>query len=357
MSKQNGVTVLEVNRDIYIQGLSEFKHSLFIKSEWVESFVNQEDTDVVYLQFVQNGEVVAKLAGLVKKEPRLLGRYLYFYAGPGFKNDSEELYNQCLKALLKYGRRKRITRLEIDYKDQQYQWNCHVKGYFKKSALNYIRHFSPSGESFSYGKSFRYKVRKAANSGAVFHEENSERILTRLHELLQESRALREKRWGQFYNPYPFPFMNKESTDKLFKSGVLKLQHVEIDGFVHAVSCALDDGQRMYGLIIASDDVSYTLNLQHFLKFNLFDLLEERGYRYFNVGSSDNTGKGKGLAQFKESLGCQHFKVPGVYTHFLSFPYNAINPVMDFGRFLTRNKALSKIVELGSKMVSEDKMK
>lgn len=355
MSKGNCVTVLEVNRETYNQSLSEFKHSLFIKSEWVESFVNQDDTGVVYLHFAQNGEVVAKLAGLVKNEPKLFGRYLYFYAGPGFKNDSEELYNKCLLALLRFAKRKRFTRLDIDYKDQQYQWNCNVKGFYKKSAFNYIRHFNPL-EPFKYGKSFRYKVRKAINSGAVFYEENSERILNRLHELLQESQTLREKRLGKEYNPYPFPFMDIESTNRLFNSGYLKLQHVEIDGIVHAVSCALDDGRRMYGLIIAADEVSYTLNLQHFMKFELFTLLQDRGYLYFNVGSTDHPSSGKGLALFKESIGCKHFGVSGVYTHFLCFPDNAINPVMDFGRFLLRNKRLSKIVEFGAKLVSEKHM-
>lgn len=356
MTKKTCITVSEVNREKYVQGLSKFKHSLFITSEWVESFANQKETGVIYLEFLQKGEVVAKLVGLSKKEPKLIGRYLYFYSGPGFVNGNEELYNQCLSALLKFAKKKRFTRIEIDYKDQQYQWNCKVKGYYKKSAFNFIRYFNTSGEAFNYGKSFRYKVRKAENSGALFYEENSERILNRLHELLKESREMREKRWGKQYCPYPFPFMNRESTNQLFKSGYLKLQHVEIDGIVHAVSCSLDDGVRMYGLIIAADEVSYNLYLQHFMKFKLFELLEERGYLYFNVGSTDHPGSGKGLAIFKESLGCKHFGVSGVYTHFLCFPDNAINPVMNFGRLLVRNKRLSKIVELGSKIVSEKNM-
>jgi hypothetical protein len=341
--------VNEVTADEYACDMSSFRHSLYITHEWVSSVGS--DRQVVYLHFEQNGEVVAKLSGLVLVGSKLVGKYLFFYAAPGLRYHTPELFNKAMVALKRYAKRNGFAKIDMLNYDQQHDWVCTVKGYIRRGREEFIRFFEGPEAKLQFSKSLMYNVRKAQKANATFHHENSERILEKLHDLLAETQKLRFYKYGTEYSPYPYFLQTKESTDALFRSGLMKLYHIEIDGEIHCVRCALEKDKRMFGMMIASDSVAYKHGLQHFMQYCLIEEMHRNGYLYYNVSGTAPGEEGKGLTEYKESLGCMRAFVYGAYTHFLPFPQNMLNPVMDFGRFVAKHPILEKPIAGVSKIL------
>lgn len=345
--QQNNLKVVPVSKSEYDNCFTDYHYSLFLVSSLIESVAF--NNEVVYLHFIKDGAIIAKLSGLSEKGSRLIGNSLFLYAAPALLVDDEGLYNECLYALLKYAKRAGFSMINLHYYDQQHQWKCKVNGYIGRTNQEFIRYFNPDEEGVSFSKSIRYNVRKAARLNPVYCEESSERVLNKLHELLKVTLDIRNDKFKGEYLPYPYKHMSKEAIDLLFYSGFLRLFHIEVDGEIHCVRCALVKEKRMYGLMIAADEFAYKNGLQHFLQYQLINKLHEEKYLYYNISLVD-FGE-EGLVSYKESLGCMRHKVHGAYTHYLTFPGNLLNPVMYVGRFVQRNKMFKKVVEFGSKNI------
>lgn len=348
MKKKNIIKVQEVTKADYDLRFSEFYYSLFLASELIESIDKKYSKH--YLNLLRNEEVVAKISGISIQGSNLSGRYLYFFAAPALIEESEDLFNECLEALRKFARKSRYSRIYIQSYDQQHQWRCKAKGYYPRTILEFVRYFNYDGNPPSFSKSLMYNVRKAGKLNPVFKEESSPRILQKLHELLQVTHQIRNEKFNGEYYPYPYNYIDKDAIDKLFYSGFLRLYHLEVDGVIHCVRCALVKDKRMYGLMIASDEFAYKNGLQHYLQHQLMTRLFEQQYKYYNIALMDFAQKG--LISYKESLGCMRHKVHGAYTHFITFPQNMINPLMDFGRFVSKVGFLKKVIEFGSRIIS-----
>jgi hypothetical protein len=346
MGNSNKIVVEEVSGEAYGLDISLYKHSLFITPEWMSSV--GASGPVLYLHFVSNGQVVAKLSGLVMVGSKLVGKYLFFYAAPGLLDHSQQMYDRCMAALMVYARKMRYAKIDMMNYDQQHGWICGVKGYFKRGLEEFIRFFDSPDTPLTFSKSLMYNVRKAQKANATFHEETSERILEKMHELLAETQKLRFHKYGTDYSPYPYYLQTKESTNALFRSGLLKLYHIEIDGEIHCVRCALENNKRMFGMMIASDAVAYKSGLQHFMQYSLICKLHNDGYSYYNIAGTAAGEEGKGLAEYKESLGCKREYVYGVYTHLIPFPKNMLNPIMRTGRWAAKTFKLQKTVVMVS---------
>lgn len=352
MSKKDKVCAIDVTRQEYDNGISDFYHSMFITSQWINSVDITPEIEIRYIHFVENDRVIGKICGLVRKGTWFVNKFLFFYAAPGLIELDEGIYKKCLAALLNYARKNRLSKIDIYLYDQQYTFKCDLKQYYPRKYLDFVRFFDYNEEAPVFKKSFMYNVRKAIKSGATFHAENSERILNRLHELLAETKKLRDGRYGGNYQAYPYLFTSKESFNRLFQTGILSLYHVEIDGEVHCIRCALEKDKRMYGLMIASDAYAYKNSLQHFLQYNLINQMYSKGYSYYNVAGSDYSEDGKTVSSYKESLGCNSRRIYGAYTHFITFPRNMINPFMTLGMKMLKVPYLSRVVELGSRIIS-----
>lgn len=352
MSKKDKVCAIDVTRQEYDNGISDFYHSMFITSQWINSVDINPEIEIRYIHFVENDRVIGKICGLVRKGTWFVNKFLFFYAAPGLIELDEGIYKKCLAALLNYARKNRLSKIDIYLYDQQYTFKCDLKQYYPRKYLDFVRFFDYNEEAPVFKKSFMYNVRKAIKSGATFHAENSERILNRLHELLAETKKLRDGRYGGNYQAYPYLFTSKESFNRLFQTGILSLYHVEIDGEVHCIRCALEKDKRMYGLMIASDAYAYKNSLQHFLQYNLINQMYSKGYSYYNVAGSDYSEDGKTVSSYKESLGCNSRRIYGAYTHFITFPRNMINPFMTLGMKMLKVPYLSRVVELGSRIIS-----
>lgn len=346
---------MRVDRETYDAHFSDYGYSLFITSQWVDSMAN--DGQVIYIHFLDGERVVGKIAGLEVSGGFFRGRFLFFYAGPALIEKDQTLFNCCMKALKRFAIKKRFSKISIAYHDQQYSWALKEFGFFKVGWHDYIRFFNNNGEGLTFDKSVMGKVKKASRAGVTFHSETSERILNRLFELLDETRKIRFGVYGDEYKPFPYFQMNKETLKKLLHSGILKLYHASVGDTIHCVRCSMCQDKKMVGLMIASDEFTYKNGVQQFIQYNVMRQLYQQGYHYFNIGSAAPGEKGKGLSKYKESLGFERIQLYGAYTHFLHFPQNAINPLMNFGRYLSKNKSFSKVVELCSRIVSGKNMR
>ncbi|WP_026474935.1 GNAT family N-acetyltransferase [Alkaliflexus imshenetskii] len=347
MKPNNIVKAVAVSREEYDKNFHNFTYSLFLQSGFLESVAPNGNAH--YFNFIRNGEVVGKIAGVEENESRFMGKYLFVYAGPALKEVDETLYNECLVALKKCAPKHKFSRLNILYYDQQYQFKCKAKGYYVRTNREFVRRLEHEEQPLTFNKSFMYNVRKASKLNPVFYEETSERMLNKLHELLQKTWELRNDKFKGGYAPYPYKHMDKEAVDKMFHAGILKLYALETDGEIHCVRCAIAGEKRMYGIMIASDEFAYKNGLQHFLQHKLITHLHQEGYKYYNVSIVD-FGE-DGLVSYKESLGCKLYKVHGAYTHYIKYPQKMINPLMDTGRFIARNPFMKKIVKFGSKLI------
>lgn len=350
LGRPNGIKPVEVDREEYDKDFNSFVYSLFNTSEWIESLSSGRNQ--VYLNFVKDGVVVGKVAGLISMGTKYSGNYLFLYAGPSVMYNDQGLYFDCILSLWDYAKKNRLSKIDINYFDQQNEWVYNQNGFYKRGLFEYVKYFDGKDQPPVFGKSVMYNVRKATRTGATFHAENSERILSKLHELLSQTQRIRFQKYGTSYKPYPYFFMTKEKVDQLFRTGILRLFHVEVDGEVHCVRCALDKDKRMYGLMIASDEFTYKNGLQHFLQYHLITKLHHEGYIYYNIAGTAPGEEGKGLSEYKESLGCVRKESYGVYTHFVTFPHNLINPLMASAKVLSRNKYLGQFVRFGSKVIS-----
>ncbi|MFT3740008.1 MAG: GNAT family N-acetyltransferase [Breznakibacter sp.] len=350
VKRSNDINAIEVTRGQYDSDFSNYIYSLFVTSEWMESMA--EKSNLVYLNLVRNGVVVGKASGLILPGTRYTGKYLFMYAGPAIISNNKDLYFECIASLWDYARKKRLSKININYYDQQNEWVYSRDGFYKRGLFEYVKYFDLSEQAPKFGKSVMYNVRKATKTGATFHIENSERVLAKLHELLELTQKIRFEKYGADYKSYPYFFMTKEKVDELFYSGILKLFHVEVDGEIHCVRCALDKDKRMYGLMIASDEFTYKNGIQHFLQYHLINKLHEEGYKYYNIAGTAAGEEGKGLSEYKESLGCSRRLAYGTYTHFITFPHNLINPLMSSAKILSRNRYMDRVVKFGSKVIS-----
>ncbi len=340
---------MRVDRETYDAHFSDYVYSLFTTSQWVDSMAN--NGQAIYIHFLDGERVVGKVSGLVVNGGLFSGEVLSFYAGPALIEKDQALYDECVKALKQFAINKRFSKIEFAYHDQQYPWVVNNLGFFKEGWHDYIRFFNHHSEDLEFDKSVMGKVKKASKAGVTFHSETSERVLKRLFELLDETQRLRYGLYGDEYNPFPYFQMNKESLKKLFYSGIIRLYHASVGDTIHCVRCSMCQDKKMVGLMIASDEFTYKNGVQQFVQYHVMRQLNQEGYHYFNIGSTAPGERGKGLSKYKESLGFERIPLYGAYTHFLTFPQNIINPVMRFGRKMSRYKQFEKFAGFVSRML------
>jgi hypothetical protein len=342
MAELGKIFVVRVSVIDYSIGLDPFSHSLFVTPQWIGA-VERQGKDALYLHFVKNNVVVAKLAGIVEVGSRFAKRFLFLYAGPALVVNDRELYDNCMEALYGFARNNGISKIDMRNYDMQHNWVCRANGFFKRGMPEFVKHFNAEEQTPKFSKSIMYNVRKAQRVNAEFREETSERLLNKLHELLEATAQLRADRYGNHYVPYPYHLMTKESTNRLFHSGLMRLFSVTVDGEIHCVRCAIENNKRMFGLMIAADAFAYKNGLQHFMQYNIINSLHTQGYSYYNIAGTSPLDEGPGLAEYKQSLGCMPQNTYGVYTRYITFPQNIVNPVMNVGRLVGRNERLQKL--------------
>lgn len=315
----------QTTRLLYGANLPSFQHSLFITSEWIESVAINGSTPI-YLHFYnENQQHIAKLAGLIMPGSKRSGRYLYFYAGPALVFNHPETYQQCIDALVVFCKSEAFSRYHIDCSDHLSGIPCRQNGGIPIVYSEYVMYFN---QPPTFNKSFRYNVNKAIKNGAEFHHDNSTGILNKLFELLNTTRQLRYSKYGDKYSAFPFLHLNPQTMLNLVESGLAQLYYASVNDSIHCVRCALEKDGRIFGLMIASDATAYKLGLHHFIHYNLIMRYHQQNALYYNISGTAQGDEGKGLSDFKSSMGFERVTEYGKDSLYLTFPRSLLNPLI-----------------------------
>ena len=179
-----------------------------------------------------------------------------------------------------------------------------------------------------FNKSFRYNVNKAVKNGAQFHHNNSKIILEKLFDLLNTTKQIRYSKYGENYSAFPFLHLNQLTIAKLVDSNLAQLYYASVNGDIHCVRCALEKNGRVFGLMIASDEIAYKMGLHYFIHYNLIKQYHQQNALYYNISGTADGDQGRGLSDFKESLGFKRVYEYGKDSLYLSFPRSLMNPLI-----------------------------
>ena len=334
--------------------LKEFKHSLFITPQWVESMAI-DGCKPIYLQFTNaNNKVVGFHAGLIVKGSSLQGTQLYFYAGPAIADNDTNLFEACLIALRIFAKENGFTKISIRPFDQQLTTACNPRGYRRTNSAEYIYEYNKDEEiRLSYG--FKKNIKKGRKTGAKLLSSQHQRELHTLFSLIDQTHTLRVDKYGNDYNPLGLLNLSKESLTRLLETDLGVLYYVEVDQTIHCIQLCLEDESRNYALLMGSNEFAYQNGLGSFLDFSVEENLKDKGFKYINLGSvpHENDG-GAGLIQYKEAMGCKRFNSYGYYTYFLTYPHRLFNPLYKLGNHLPDNRIVSSLKSMVSKLISKN---
>lgn len=335
--------ILNVNSAIWEEGFDKYQSSLFNTVEWVQSMSNDKCSPI-FLDFISNQEVVAKVAGLICNAGWIKGVQLYCYASPALKQEDPKLLEECYRSLFKYAVRNRIARLIIGSYDQQHSIACLAPGFFVTERCEYVVNLQK--ESISMSKGFRKNVNKAKRQNFTIESDASEALFQELCRLLEVTRNHRLLKFGVRYNPYFLPYMNEASLLTLVKTGIVDILGIKNEkDQAYCVQLNLVKQNRVYGLLMGSDSFAYDNGFPSFIDYEIIMDSKRKGFQYYNTGGVPGDEINKGLDRYKQSMGGESVMVYGATTNYLIFPYSLLNPLMNAGRKLPRNNAIVSLIK------------
>lgn len=331
--KPLNITINESSASDWKKNLSEFPHSLFLSCEWILS-LQSEHYEPVFIDFLEDEKVVAKLSAIVNKRNSLKGRQLYSFAAPALKHPNEQILNRCLDALRRYAIQKRYTRIIFSSYDQQHQLRCKLSGYYTTQRSEYIVSFNDSSD-IHYSKGFKKNAGKAVKSGASFNTSTKEEHLNELFRLIDSTQTYRKKKYGSDYDPYYLRGLTDDSLKKIMASGLGVIYYTETeDKKIHCAQLNVEHNGQAYGLLMGSDPEAYQNGHPSFIDKGVIEKLKGLNYQYYNPGGNTSDNGGAGLEKYKASMGAEKREFYGATTNFLVYPQKLLNPLLKAGRRL-----------------------
>lgn len=310
---------------------AEFNTSLFHHPEWLDA-MQDSDHQPVYLEFCDNQRMIALLSGLICKGNWLQGIHFYAYSGISIIENNLELYQACHTALFNLAKKMHWDRIVIGSYDQQHTMACAAPGFFVTHRKEYVVAPCKNGDAHQFSTGFRKNYKKAVKIGTTFHQSNQAEILDRLFELLESTHCTREKKYHAAYNPFYLKNMSKETIKKLWATNLIKLYYTLNEHTVHSVQLNLEHRQKVYGLLMGSDEFAYHNGLPSLIDTELIKQFSNQEFKYYNTGGTPQTEGGKGLEQYKRYMGALPVDYYGCTTNYLTFPRQLLNPLMNAGR-------------------------
>ena len=335
------IIIAEVNKTDWAKDLDEFKHSLLITPEWVGSMSN-ENTIPLYLNFIHEEKIIGKISGFICDCGKLNGKQLYFYASPALKEYDQDMFDAYHAALFNYAKNKGYSRIILGSYDQQHQLKTNASNFFTTTRFEYIIDLT---EPVKFDRCFRRNLKKAENNNVEFKQNNSQEILNRLFELLNITKEHRVSKYGSDYNPLFLRNMSYESLSRLIGNGIANLYYADCGEEINIVCYNIEKNNRVYSLLLGSNDKSYELRLPSYLTYNMIMHSQNRGFVYYNPGGGTGDAGNDGLERFKQSMGAKKTYFYGATTNFIKFPQKLLNPLMNMGRMMPRKNPIVKLIK------------
>lgn len=311
--------------DAWSVSLEEFDHGLFTTVPWNEAF-RTGGRKPVYLDFVADGCVVAKMAGFVLPHRLAVKRKLIFHAGPAPLPGGAAVIPQCLTALARFARVRRIGRIHIFSYDYRYGYEAHPAFHvYPRMEMS----ISLEGDMEEItGRMSRRIIRNykhGVKEDLSFSEECTGDPVATIDRLLQDTLKVRTGKGYHRYDPYYIPYFGRDILSSLIQQQCLRIVTVKRGETIHGNYIMLADGVRAYGLLIGTSEAGYSLRVPTYMHYVILHFLKKEGYRYLNLGGVSPDETHKGLLEFKQSLGAQPVTNSFAETDFLVFPYTLLN--------------------------------
>jgi hypothetical protein len=349
-----GITAVEIDRQVWKKSLREFKHSIFITSEWLEALAD-EKIKSIYIDFVKDGQVIGKISGLITNGSILKGKQLYHYAGPALRETDLNIYQDCLEALRRFAIKRRFSRIRIGSYDQQTMFSSNGRGYLTTERKEFRINFDTRTPFEMLTKEFKKNLKKGRKSGATVVQSKSPELLNTLIHLLGKTRERRISKYGVKYNPFYVPYLSEKALTKLLNTGFLRIYHTIKDSEINCMAADLCNGYNAFGLLQASDEHGYRERLSTLLSYSRMESFLNASCLYYNLGGTVSSVPGENLTRFKKSMGAEEVTVYGVKTNYLIFPFNLINFVpCVLGGLSKKSNAIKSLVSFFKQATSQN---
>jgi hypothetical protein len=348
------VTAVEMDRQIWKKSLGEFKHSIFITSEWLEALADEKNKSI-YIDFIKDDQVIGKISGLITNGSILKGKQLYHYAGPALRKGDLGIYQGCLEALRRFAMKRRFSRIHIDSYDQQTISSSNGRGYLTSERREFRINFEARNPFENFSTNFKKTVKKGRKSGAIVVQGKSPEVLNKLIHLLHKTRERRINKYGVKYNPFYLPYLSEKALARLFKTGFLRIYHTIKDSNIHSIEANLCNGNSAFSLLKASDEPGYREGLSAFLSYWCMENFLNANCLYYNLGGTVSSVPGENLTRFKKSMGAEETILYSVKSTYLVFPFNLRNPIVYVLRGLSKKShAIKSLVSFFKKATSQN---
>lgn len=340
-----GIEIVEVfNPEEWMADLPDFNYSLFITPQWICSMSNEIDTPI-FFDFLIKKKSVAKLSGLICNRGKFKGKQLYCYAAPALKEINQTLYDGCFEKLLEYATENKLSRIIIGSYDQQNLLKVKTRKFFASPRNEYVVDLTQDLTS-NYSKGFKKNIQKAENYSFEYYEDSSDKKLSDLFNLIENTRKRKAKKYNANYNPFYLSNLNKESIVRLTQTGLGNMHYMnDSDGNTQCVVYNLEFNGKSYGLLMGTSKTAYNFGIPSFLDNSMLKQLKHRGFSYYNVGGAPDDSSGYNLQKYKKSMGGIKRHVYGATTNFLVAPQKALNPLLTLSRMLPTNNFLVKFLK------------
>lgn len=340
------LTIKSITRDDYVSDLMLFRHSLFIRPEWIEPVCNGNKKPL-YLNVYNGDALIGKIAGVVRKRA-FFSQDLYFYSEPALELYNQETLNACLQALIAYAKENRLVRLTFNYLDQQSSLVPDQGLDLKiKKTEEFVIELDGAYQSFKPGNNFRNKLKKASRAQTEFHRATSTEMVDALVQFLTVTSNIRVSKKRHAYNVFTYKYVDKQVLKRFVAEGAGVFYYATNNGEVNYISLCYEAGDRAYELYNGTNSFGYSNGLTGWMVTKRSEHYQSLNYKYFNMGGIPHEkGDRANLAGFKIQSGCVSKKVYIAKTDFIVYPEKALNIFLNLGRLVPYNGFVRYLIRL-----------
>ena len=303
------------------------RRSVFNSSQWLES-LRTGGREPVYLDLVENREVVARMGGLAIGRRRAKESSLLFYAGPATRADlGPDRIREIYGAIHAWAKKSGFNHLAIatyDYPD------CfpRCRNFIYRERTEYIVDLTRSPEEIrgKISRNVRQCAHKAARSGYSIRESGDHHLTARLIELMEETKNARISKGYPDYDYFHLPYTAGNTLGHMVAEGGMVYYVAEKQQEVHGIIAVIQVARRAYAIYLGIAREGYRLGVSQLLESWLIQHMKEKGYEYINFGGIPQGASYAGLIEYKRKLGCTVQTCYQAFSANLLFPYTLTNP-------------------------------
>ncbi len=330
--------------EIWDLDLNLFFHSVFHSPCWLKTIKDTQHTPI-YIDFIDENNKVGKISGLVVHHSKIRGKELYFYGGPALKELNEITYNECIKALFLYAKKKHYNRINIGSYDNKHSLRCHTKPFIINQRVEYIIPIREGISSIKFGSQFKRNCKKSSKIKPSFSSTNCTDDLLKIKHLIGETHKERVKKNGVSYDHFYLKNFNNTTLNNIIYSNNFKIHSAITEQCSHCMELSYRKNKYAYMLLKGSNNIGYQHGLSAYLTVEVINFMVNNNVHYYNLGGRPNGTDGDGLARFKINSGAQEIICYGASTNYITWPLKVLNPLLYLMRQIPKDSLFYNMIK------------